>query len=185
MLSENYSGAWNNLSCVDYECIHQLTSWSRVLSEELTGLKLVKSTPFHAISPRPILILSSQLHLGLPSGLFPSGLPTITLCALPLYMQHAQPISSWFDHLNNIWWAVQIIKLLIMQFSALPCHLATLQTECLPQNAILEHSQPTFPPSMWGTKFHTHTQKKKSRYFTQWLFCISQVNFSDVSNTAI
>jgi hypothetical protein len=22
--------------------------------------------------------------------------------------------SSWFDHPNNIWWAVQIIKLLVM-----------------------------------------------------------------------
>jgi hypothetical protein len=27
---------------------------------------------------------------------------------------HAQPIFSWFDDPNNIWWAVQIIKLLVM-----------------------------------------------------------------------
>jgi hypothetical protein len=35
--------------------------------------------------------------------------------------------SSWFDHPNKIWLAVQIIKLLIMYFSPLPCHLVPLR----------------------------------------------------------
>jgi hypothetical protein len=34
--------------------------------------------------------------------------------------------SYWFDHPNNIWSAVQIIKLLIMYFSPLPCYLVPL-----------------------------------------------------------
>ena len=85
-----------------------LTPWSRVLLEKLTGLQLVKkfpafygarrfitaftsarhlslswassiqSIPPHPTSWRSILILSSQLHLGLPGGLFPSGFPTKT-----------------------------------------------------------------------------------------------------------
>ena len=40
-----------------------------------------RSSPYppHPTSWRSILILSSLLHLGLPSGLFPSGLPTKTL----------------------------------------------------------------------------------------------------------
>ena len=86
-----------------------LTPWCRVLLEKLTGLQPVKKfPPFHgtrsfitaltsirhpslswaspiqSIYPHPtswrsILILSTHLHQGLPSGLFPSGFPTKTL----------------------------------------------------------------------------------------------------------
>ena len=86
-----------------------LTPWCRVLLEKLTGFHLVKKFPaFHgtprfitalksvrhlslswarpiqSIYPHPtswrsILILSTHLRLGLPSGLFPSGFPTKTL----------------------------------------------------------------------------------------------------------
>ena len=87
----------------------ELTPWCRVLLEQLTGLQLVKKFPaFHgtrrfitaptsvrqlslswaspnqSIYPHPtswrsVLILSTHLRLGLPSGLFPSGFPTKTL----------------------------------------------------------------------------------------------------------
>jgi len=96
-----------------------LTPWCRVLIEKLTGLQLLKKFPaFHGtrmfitaltsvrhlslpwaspiqyIYPHPtswrsILILSTHLCLGLPSGPLPSGFPTNTLytslCSLPLY----------------------------------------------------------------------------------------------------
>ena len=67
----------------------------------------------HPDSWRSILISSSHLHLGFPSGLFPLGFPTKTLYAPlphPLYMPHPSH-SSRFDHPNNIWWPVQMIKL--------------------------------------------------------------------------
>ena len=86
-----------------------LTPWCRVLLENLTGLQLVKKLPaFHgtrrfitaltsfrhlslswaspiqSIYPHPtswrsILILSTHLSLGLPSGLIPSGFPSKTI----------------------------------------------------------------------------------------------------------
>ena len=88
-----------------------LTPLCRVLLEKLTGLPLVKKFPAfygtrrfitaltsvrhlslswasriqstypHSTSWRSILILSTHLRLGLPSGLFPSGFPTKTLYA--------------------------------------------------------------------------------------------------------
>ena len=86
-----------------------LTPWCRVLLEKLTGLQLVtkfpafygtrkfitaftsahhlslswassiQSMPPHPTYWRSILILSSHLHLSLPSGLFSASFPTKTL----------------------------------------------------------------------------------------------------------
>ena len=61
---------------------------------------LVQASPIQSISPhstscRSILILSTHLGLGIPSGLFPSGFPTKILYN-PLYSPyapHSQPIS--------------------------------------------------------------------------------------------
>jgi hypothetical protein len=68
------------------------------------------------ISLRSILIFSTHLRLGLPSGLFPSGFPPICIplsphsCYMP-YPSHP----PWFDHSNYTWRRVQVMKLLIMQ----------------------------------------------------------------------
>ena len=90
-----------------------LTPRCRVLPEQLTGLQLVKKFPAfhgnlrfitaltsvrhlslswaspiqstcpHPPSCRSILILSTHLRLGLPSGLFPSGFPSLRFQPLP------------------------------------------------------------------------------------------------------
>ena len=94
-----------------YLLTYLLTPWFRVLLEKLAGLQLVKkfpafygtrrfitaftsfrhpslswASPIQSTYPQPsfwrsILILSTHLRLGLPSGLFPSGFPTRTLYA--------------------------------------------------------------------------------------------------------
>jgi hypothetical protein len=77
-------------------------------------------SPCHLTSRRSILILSSHIRLGLLSGLFPSGFPTKPpvrtsllhhTCYMPCLVHF-----SWFDLPNNIWWAVQSIKLSAIQY---------------------------------------------------------------------
>jgi len=112
-----------------------LTPWCRVLLEKLTGLLLVKKFPAfhgtrmfitaltsvrhlslswaspiqstypHPTSWRSILILSTHLRLGLPSGLLPSGFPTKTLYTPLLTHTRHMPSpshSSRFYHPHNI-----------------------------------------------------------------------------------
>jgi len=70
-----------------------------------------------SIHPQTIHFNIPPLRLGLPSGLFPSSFPMKILCCMhlsfpPCVLQDPR----WFGHCN-IWWRVQIMKLLIMQFS--------------------------------------------------------------------
>jgi len=57
-----------------------ITSFTSVRQMSLSWASSIQSVPSHPTSWRPILILSSHLFLGLPSGLFPSRFPTKTLC---------------------------------------------------------------------------------------------------------
>ena len=119
-----------------YLLTYLLPPWCRVLLEKLTGLKVVKkfsafhgtrkfitaltsvrhlslswASPIQSIYPhhsswRSILILSTHLRLGLPSGLFPSSFPTKTLYTPPL-LTHTRHMpnpshSSPFYHPHNI-----------------------------------------------------------------------------------
>ena len=62
-----------------------------------------------------ILILSSNLHPGLPSGLLPPGFPTKILYA-PLSSSTRATCPAHLtrlnDYPNNIWWGLQIVTLL-------------------------------------------------------------------------
>ena len=108
----------NNIGTHNF-CTFLLTPWCRVLLEKLTGRQLVKkfhafhgtrrfitaltsvrhlplswASPIQSIYPHPtswrsVLILSTHLRLGLPSGLLPSGFPSKTL-----YTPLSSPIRS-------------------------------------------------------------------------------------------
>jgi len=112
-----------------------LTPWCRVLLEKLTGLQLVKkflafhgiqrfitaltsvrhlflswASPIQSIYPHPtscrsILILSTHLRLGLPSGFLPSGFSSkILYTPLLTHTRHmpSPSHSSRFYHPHNI-----------------------------------------------------------------------------------
>ena len=116
---------YKEIPIYNYLFTYLLTPRCRVLLEKLTGLQLVKkfpafhgtrrfitaltsvrhlslswTSPIQSIYPHPtswrsILILSTHLRLGLPSGLFPSGFPTKTpyTPSPQPYAPHAQPIT--------------------------------------------------------------------------------------------
>jgi len=54
--------------------------------------------------------------------------------------------SSRLDHPINIWWGLQIINLLIMYSSPIPCYIVSLRPEYYPQQTNLQQTQPTFLP---------------------------------------
>jgi hypothetical protein len=73
----------------------------------LSGARPIQPTPPHPISPRSILILSTRLRLGLPSGLLPSGFPCNNLYAF-LFSPHSgytprQSHPPQLDHSNYTW----------------------------------------------------------------------------------
>jgi hypothetical protein len=80
----------------------------------LSRARWIQSIPPHSTSLRPILILSSDLLLGLPSCGLPSGFPTEMLHAFlsphACYMP-CQAHPPWLHHSNHIWRRVRILML--------------------------------------------------------------------------
>jgi len=70
------------------------TACTRAHHLSLSWVSSIQSMPTYPASWRSNWILSSHLHLGLPSGLVPSGFPTKTLYTLfsPPNVLHAPPI---------------------------------------------------------------------------------------------
>jgi hypothetical protein len=72
--------------------------------------------------------IPNHLRLVLPSGLFPSGLPTNILQVyahlFAPFVLHALPSHPlWLDHSNYTWRRVQVMKFLIMHFSPISRHI--------------------------------------------------------------
>ena len=83
----------------------------------LTWVRSIQSTPTHPISRRPILILSPIYTWVCQVVSFPQVFPLKPCMHLSsphtCYMPRPSQ-SSWLDLLNDIWWVVQSIKLLVM-----------------------------------------------------------------------
>jgi hypothetical protein len=138
------------------------TQWFITAFTSARHLSLYWASSIHSIFPHPtswryILILSFQLSLGLPSGLFHSGFPTKTPSTpLSSPIRATCPAISFFRifyHPHNSGWAVQINKLLIMILSPLPSYLIPLRPKYSPQHPILKYPQPTFLPKCQRPSF--------------------------------
>ena len=119
-----------------------------------------QSSPFS-----PTLILSSYLHLGLPSNLLHSGVPNITLYAPLLYLTHATcPELLIFLHFitqicseqYTLWRSLRSLLLYPASWGQIPSSATYTWTPAA-----------YVPPSVWETKFHTQKNKQNhsSGYF--------------------
>ena len=112
----------------------------------------------HHTSWRSILMLSTHLRLGLPSGSFPPVSPPRPYTP-PLHTHtHHMPSpshSSRFYHPHDIGWAVQIIYLLVMQSPPFPRYLVPPRSKYSSQHHVLKHPQLPFLPQC-QRPLHSH-----------------------------
>jgi len=161
-----------------------LTQRSRVLREKLTGLQPVnkfpafyglrssitaftnarhlalswacsiQSIPPYLYSWRSISILSSDLRLGLMSGLFPSGFPTETQCKY---------ILIWFIYLRrSLRSDISSFVIKILYFCSVKTHTVKLQylvVFCIESSTLLQ------------THTHTHTHTHTCTYILNKVLC--------------
>jgi hypothetical protein len=110
-----------------------------------------------AVCLRSILILSPHLHIGLSSDLFP-----LAFAPKP-YMHSSYPHPCympcpshppWPDHSNYIWWRVQVMKLLIMEFLQ-TLIISSLFGQTISSEPCIQMPTAYVRPSSAETKFHT------------------------------
>ena len=116
----------------------------------VSWVRSIQSITPHSTSWRTILLLSSHLSQGLPSGLFPSGFPTKTL-----YTPLLSPIRATcrthlilLDFITQTVLSVKYRSLSSSLYSFLHCPVISslLGPNSSPQHPILNHRLPTLLP---------------------------------------
>jgi len=118
----------------------------------------IKSIPSHPVYLASISVLSSHLRLVFTCSLCLSVCQVspqllLNMCHMP-YPYH----SPWSEHLNNIWWALQIVKLLICGFLRSP-----LTSSILDQNIFLSTLSLCTSQNVRDIVSYTHTHTHNNR----------------------
>ena len=82
------------------------------------------------------------------------------------------PHRPCFDQSNNTWRGVKIMPLFAVEFLPTSSVLLALMCKYPPQHHILEHPQTLLLPSMWQTKFYTHTKQQTKSSFVHFYLCV-------------
>ena len=90
-----------------------ITMFTAASNVSLSWRRWIQCVPSCLVSPGFILILSPHICSGVQRGLFPLGFPTKVLYTfLVSSHMHRQSHPPWTED-PNIWWRVQLMKLLI------------------------------------------------------------------------
>ena len=149
------------------------TQWFITAVKSIRQLSLSWASPIQSIYPHPtswryILILSTHLRLGHPSGPLPPGFPTNTL-----YTHLSSPIRATCPaHLILLDFITRTISgEEYKSFSSSLCNLLhpplprPSQVQIFSSTPYSQTPSASFPPAMTTTKFHTHTKQQAKLQF--------------------
>ena len=133
-----------------------------------------RSSP-HPTSWRSVLV-STHLHLGLPSVLFPPGFPAKTMYT-PLLSPIRATCPAHLIRLNFITQTLlgeqyRSLSSSLCSFLHSPCYLVPLRPKYSPQHPILKHPEPKFLPHCERPGF-TPIQNNRQNYSSE--FVVSRV----------
>jgi hypothetical protein len=123
-------------------CVHKNPSLVPILSQ----MNAVHNFSPHFSTTNSNIILpsiSKSSEWSLPFRFSDQSFVYILHLSDACYM-HRTSHSPWFDHYNNIWWSVQVMKLLTMQSSPASWHFFPLRSKYSPQHPVIKIPSSTF-----------------------------------------
>ena len=157
-----------------------ITALTSVRHPSLSWASPIQSIYSHPTSWKSILILSTHLRLGLPSGLFHSGFTIKTIHPPHLYAPHAQPISFFSILLPAQYW-VRSTNHLAPRYAicSISRCLIPLRSKHSPQNHVYNKSKINYcaysSPS--GTvSNNTYSRESENKFKMHVFFLISKSN---------